>query len=67
MSQPIRGKGGHFPDRPAKHKHGRGCVDSAFVISLNTIQQFLRRSRNGLIYAGLTTDGWKDDGRGAMK
>ena len=51
MSQPIRGWGGHlvFPIGPKKHKLGRELRDLAsYQVSLNSVQQFQRRSRKCL-------------------
>ena len=51
MFQPIRGQGGHlvFPNRPEKHKLGRGRCDLASCqVSLNSVQRFQRRSRKCL-------------------
>ena len=51
MSQPIRGqeRPSYFSDLPKKHKLGRGHLDLASCqVSLNSDQQFQRRSRKCL-------------------
>ena len=60
-----------FLDRPEKHKLGRGRWDLASCqVSLNSIQQFQRRSRKceslRRTDGRTTTDGRTDDGRCAM-
>ena len=60
-----------FSDRPEKHKLGRGrWVLASCQVSLNSVQQFQRRSRKceslRTTDAGRRTDGRTDDGRCAM-